>query len=114
MEVVQNYSEIRWQLMKDDSSKKIAEDTLTHPKYGTLLFLYAPNPNESTTIMTLGAYGSTIEGNIPQMFPTNLQYVYPPRDGTIYELIQIIAKLPPFYTDLVQLSISQTPIATST
>lgn len=111
MEVVQNYSKTRWDLMNNDDSREIAENTLTHPKYGTFLFLYAPEPNTAITLMTLGAYGSTMEGSVPQKFPANLQYVYPPQnEGKMLDLISMISKLPPFYTTRVQLSIARTPL----
>ncbi|MGI0048851.1 MAG: nucleoside deaminase, partial [Nitrososphaera sp.] len=87
MEVVQNYSKTRWNLLNDPETSSIAANTLTHPKYGTFLYLYAPDPDTSTTLMAFGAYGSTMEGPIPHVFPTNLQYVYPPKAGDISDVM---------------------------
>ncbi|MEG4167518.1 MULTISPECIES: nucleoside deaminase [unclassified Microcoleus] len=107
MNVTQFYATTRFELMNNED-KKIQEDAeqyLTHPKYGTFVFLYAPNPSDATTLMTLGAYGSTMEGPIPQVFPANFQYYYPPQDGSsIEELRSVMMKLPPFYTSTAQIS----------
>lgn len=108
MNVTQKYAHIRFELMEDIKTRDSAYQHLTHPKYGTFVFLYAPNPNDTTTIMTLGAYGSTMEGPIPQVFPSNFQYFNPPLEGTIEELTSAIMNLPPFYTKLAQVSIAQT------
>ncbi len=113
MEVVQNYSKIRWDLMNDPETREVTKNTLTHPKYGTFLYLYAPDPDTTTTLMSLGAYGSTMEGPIPQIFPTNLQYVYPPKNGKMVDVMTMMSKLPPFYTTLAKVSISQTPVNTN-
>lgn len=54
--------------------------------------------------MTLGAYGSMMEGAIPANFPPNLQYYHPPLEGSVVELREVMMKLPPFYRELVQVS----------
>lgn len=107
MNVTRSYALTRFALMDDNDTREAATDYLTHPKYGTFVFLYAPSPNDTTTIMTLGAYGSTMEGPVPQTFPANLQYYRPPLDGTVEELRSVIMNLPPFYTELVQLSVME-------
>lgn len=107
MNVTQYYAITRFNLMNDAATRTEAENYLTHPKYGTFVFLNAPDPNDSTTIMTLGAYGSTMEGSIPQMFPANFQYYGQPLIGTEAELRNVIMNLPPFYTQLAQLSVMQ-------
>ena len=61
MNVTQSYAITRHGMMDDKDTRQSATEYLTHPKYGTFVFLYAPNPKDSTTIMTLGAYGSTME-----------------------------------------------------
>jgi tRNA(Arg) A34 adenosine deaminase TadA len=105
MNVTRSYAISRFELMDDAETQKDAINYLTHPKYGTFVFLYAPSPSEATTVMTLGAYGSTMEGSVPQTFPANFQYYYPPQDGsTIQELRSVIMNLPPFYTQLAQIS----------
>ena len=109
MEVVQNYSNIRWNLMNNYETRSVTENTLTHPKYGTFLYLYAPDPDTTTTLMSLGAYGSTMEGPVPQIFPTNLQYVHPPKNGKMFDIITMMSKFPPFYNTIAKFTISQTP-----
>ncbi|HYO71209.1 MAG TPA: nucleoside deaminase [Archangium sp.] len=109
MEVTREYAKIRWGLMNDESTRAEAENYLSVPKYGTFVFLYAPEPNAPVGIMTLGAYGSTMEGPVPQVFPTNLQYVVGPRSGSTLELTQVICNLPPLYTELVQIAIAPSP-----
>lgn len=107
MNVTQNYARIRFELMNDAATKEDAKKYLTYPKHGTFVFLHAPNPNSTTTIMTLGAYGSTIAGKVPQIFPANFQYYCPPHEGTIKELRSVIMNLPPFYNDLAPLSVME-------
>jgi cytosine deaminase len=77
---------------------------LTHPKYGTFVFLYSPDPNTPQGVMTLGAYGSTMEGPIPQSFPSNLQYVLLPEGATQAAVAELAMNLPPFYTTSVQVA----------
>lgn len=110
MEVTQAYAQIRWNLMCSDA-RRATVDHLTVPKYGTFVFLHAPDPNTATGIMTLGAYGSTMEGPIPQSFPTNLQYAHAPHSGTLLELTEVIGDLPPLYSQFVQIAIGQSPAA---
>jgi cytosine deaminase len=98
MNLVQDYSKIRFNLVNNPDTTAEARKSLTHPKYGTFVFLYAPSPNDLLTLKDLGAYGSTMEGAIPQTVPSNFQYYYPPREGTIAELLALIAVMPPFYT----------------
>ncbi|MDH3825524.1 MAG: nucleoside deaminase [Nitrosopumilus sp.] len=107
MDVVQNYSKIHWSLINNDTTRDIAEKSLIHPRYGTFLFLYAPDPNAATTIMDLGAHSFMMYRSISENHPSNLQYVNPPRNGTVSDLISLISNLPPFYTAQVGLSVSQ-------
>jgi cytosine deaminase len=69
MEVTQAYAQIRWTLMNSEETRDATTEYLTVPKYGTFLFLHAPDPHSAVGLMTLGAYGSTMEGPIPQVFP---------------------------------------------
>lgn len=109
MNVTRMYALTRYELMDDIASRQEAQQHLTHPKYGTFVFLHAPNPHEPNTIMTLGAYGSTMEGPLPESTIPNLQYLLPPLEGSIDELHSVISSLPPFYTDLVNIRIE--PVA---
>jgi len=106
MEVTRTYAHIRWALMNDGnpSVREQAGDVLTHPKYGTFVFLYSPDPNTPQGVMTLGAYGSTMEGPIPQSFPSNLQYVLLPEGATQAAVAELAMNLPPFYTTSVQVA----------
>ncbi|MGF6394009.1 nucleoside deaminase [Pseudomonas plecoglossicida] len=109
METTRNYAIMRWTLMNDADPvvRQQANDYLTHPKYGTFVFLYIPDPSSSQAVMTFGAYGSTMEGAVPQSFPSNLQYVLLPEGTTAQEVAQLALNLPPFYTQSVQVAPSQ-------
>ena len=109
MEVTRAYAHTRWVLMnhRDASVREQAGNVLTHPKFGTFVFLYAPDPSTPQGLMTLGAYGSTMEGPIPETFPSNLQYVLLPEDVSPSELSEMAMNLPPFYTTSVQVAPAQ-------
>jgi cytosine deaminase len=106
MEVTRTYSSIRWNLMNDPDPevRRQAETCLTHPKFGTFVFLYAPNPSTPQGLMALGAYGSTMEGAIPQVFPSSLQFALLPENSTSSALANCAMSLPPFYKTGVQVS----------
>jgi len=106
LELTRAYAHIRWVLMnhQDKSVREQAGDVLTHPKYGTFVSLYAPDPNTPQGLMMMGAYGSTMEGPIPDTFPSNLQYVLLPQDVTQAEVSEMAMRLPPFYTTSVQVA----------
>lgn len=106
MEVTRSYAHVRWVLMndRDKSVRDHASDVLTHPKFGTFVFLYAPDPSTPQGLMTLGAYGSTMEGPIPDTFPSNLQYVLLPEGASRGDVSELAMKLPPFYTTSVQVA----------
>lgn len=75
---------------------------LCHPKYGS--FIYRKKPIVSPgTLMNMGAYGSTMEGEIPNGKP--LQYIEDSNPGD--EVQDFINQMPPFYTQTVQIKISQ-------
>jgi tRNA(Arg) A34 adenosine deaminase TadA len=109
MELTRSYAHIRWVLMNSPNSsvRDQAANALTHPKFGTFIFLYLPDPNTPQGVMTLGAYGSTMEGPIPQSYPSNLQYVLLPAGATNATIAQRAMSLPPFYTKGVQVDPTQ-------
>ena len=109
LELTRAYAHIRWVLMnhRDKSVREQAGDVLTHPKYGTFVSLYSPDPNTPQGLMTMGAYGSTMEGPIPDTFPSNLQYVLLPQDVSHAEVSEMAMRLPPFYTTSVQVAPTQ-------
>lgn len=109
MEVTRSYAHLRWVLMnhQDKSVRDQAGAVLTHPKYGTFVFLYSPDPNTPQGLMAMGAYGSTMEGPIPDSFPSNLQYVLLPEDVSPADVSEMAMRLPPFYTTSVQVAPAQ-------
>lgn len=109
METTRGYAVMRWTLMNDPDPEVRAQagQYLTHPKYGTFVFLYAPDPTTPQAVMALGAYGSTMEGEVPQSYPSNLQYVLLPGNTTPQALSTLAQDLPPFYTESVQVGPAQ-------
>lgn len=105
MNVTQAYATTRFDLMDDRATNAVAKATLTSPKYGTFVFLNAPDPYPASTLVDLGGYGSTVESAPPN--PGNFQYFDPPRRGSITALAQVIAALPPLYSQLVKISPQQ-------
>ena len=84
--------------------KRYWDKKSTHPKYGTFVFLFAPDPKLPESLLDFGAYGSTMEGPIPQVFPSNLQYVALRPGVSVDTLARMVGRLRPFYTTDVQLS----------
>ena len=107
MNVAQTYSTVRFGLVDDPTTSAVTQQTITSPKFGTFVWLYAPDPTVSTTIEDLGAYGSTVESALPQTQPSNFQYYLPPRNGTAAQLQQVIDSLPPLYSQLIKISPQQ-------
>lgn len=91
----QAYARTRYRLFNDPTTHEQARATLTQPRYGTFVWLRAPDPGAFTTTKDLGAYGSTIG----QASPGNFQYYLPPRTGSMELLRRQISLLPPFYTE---------------
>jgi tRNA(Arg) A34 adenosine deaminase TadA len=106
LEVTRAYAHVRWVLMnhRDKSVREQAGNVLTHPKYGTFVSLYSPDPSTPQGLMTMGAYGSTMEGPIPQSFPSSLQYVLLTEGASQAEVSELAMRLPPFYTTGVQVA----------
>lgn len=94
MECVRLYTGLRHALEAAGCAE--AGKYLPHPKYGTLLMAHGPAP-DARGFMTLGAYGSTMEGPLPADNPRQWQFVLPrvPQD----ELYAMTAALPPLYRD---------------
>lgn len=113
MEVTRKYANVRWTLLNssEEATRKLAEVSLTHPRYGTFVYLFAPNPKEPESLLNLGAYGSTMEGPVPRIFPANLQYYALQSDNSHETVARMATRLPPFYTTDVQVSPMQVPIA---
>lgn len=109
MAMTRGYAVMRWTLMNDPDPAVRAEAAhyLTHPKCGTFVYLYAPDPATAEAVMEFGAYGSTMEGPVPQSYPSNLQYVLLPPGTTAQTVAQLAQRLPPYYTQHVQMAPSQ-------
>lgn len=108
MAVLQGYSITRFDLVNNPATSAIAQKTITSPKYGTFVWLEAPDPAATTTIEDLGAYGSAVEGKLPgQTAATNFQFYDPPANGTVDQLRQVIAGLPPLYSQLIAINPQQ-------
>ncbi|MFJ4445689.1 nucleoside deaminase [Pseudomonas sp. NPDC089422] len=109
METTRSYAALRWSLMNhaDPRVRNEALEHLTHPRHCTFVMLVFPDPTGSEAVMTLGAYGSTVERNTAPSFPPSLQYVLLPAGRTRREIAELAQNLPPFYTHNVQVSPSQ-------
>ena len=97
MTTVQNYSKLRFALVNNPETTAIAQKSLSNPKYGTFVFLYAPDGFSTKTLKDLGAYGSTMEGPIPVTSPSNFQFYENPLIGNVEDLKALIGAMPPFY-----------------
>lgn len=100
MRATRMYAELRYDIAKRGSLDSLKY--LCHPKYGTFIYKFKPLVN-SRTLMNLGAYGSTMEGEIPDL--RQLQYIQDAEPGD--QLYTFINRMPPFYTDIVKISISK-------
>lgn len=104
MTTVQNYSKLRFSLINDPETSASAQQSLSNPKYGTFVFLYAPDGFDTNTLKDMGAYGSTMEGPIPVTSPSNFQFYNDPQVGTFENLQTLIAAMPPLYKELVKIT----------
>lgn len=96
MTVIQNYSRLLFQLINTAATSSLAQQTLTNPKYGTFIYLYAPSADDTTTLKDMGAFGSSMAGDIPATEPSNLQFYEDPSNNII-GLRNLIAAMPPIY-----------------
>ncbi|MDR7277057.1 cytosine deaminase [Catenuloplanes atrovinosus] len=106
LESTRDYAQLRWNLMNDSdrSVRDTAAATLTHAKYCTFVHLVAPDPSRAAGVMTFGAYGSTMEGAVPQAFPSSFQYIRTPAGVTDFDIASLAARMPPFYCQDVELA----------
>ena len=102
--VIQAYSQTRFNLTNSSSTHDIALKSLTSAKYGTFVFLNAPSPRVATSFADLGAYGLTVGTKAPVLDPSPFQYFEPPLSGTVSELRKVIAAMPPLYSQLVAIN----------
>jgi cytosine deaminase len=103
LETTREYALMRWNLMNDSNPATRAEarGCLTHARYCTFVHLIAPDPSTAQAVMTFGAYGSTMEGPMPRVFPSSFQYAQLPNGVAEEDVARLAAALPPFYTTSV-------------
>ena len=101
MTTVQNYSKLRFALVNNPETTALAQKSLSNPKYGTFVFLYAPDGFSTNTLKDMGAYGSSMEGPIPVTSPSNFQFYEDPQVGTFEDLKTLISAMPPLYGPLL-------------
>jgi cytosine deaminase len=96
MTVIQNYSRLLFKLINNVETSSQAQQSLTNSKFGTFVYLYAPSADDTTTLKDMGAFGSSMAGDIPVITPSNLQYFDDPQNNII-GLRSLIAAMPPIY-----------------
>jgi cytosine deaminase len=84
---------------------------LGHPKYGTFVFLLGPD-DSAASLIDLGAYGSTMEGPLPQDNPNQFQYWN--ASMAPIALSAYCAGLPPLYRDVIKVDPVQVAVARQT
>ncbi|MFZ9301362.1 MAG: nucleoside deaminase [Chitinophagaceae bacterium] len=97
MTTLQNYSKLRFALVNNPITTLLAQKSLSSPKFGTFVFLYAPDGFSTNTLKDMGAYGSSMEGPIPVVSPSNFQFYENPLIGTFEDLKALISAMPPLY-----------------
>ena len=96
--VTRNYAQLRYNLRDSLGDEKVLP-YLGHPKYGTFVFSHGPDES-SHSLIELGAYGSTMEGALPEENPNSFQYGVPTIAQT--ELDAYCQKLPPLYSSEIK------------
>ncbi len=96
MECTRQYAQLRYKLMHgaSDEAQTEVRQYLAHPKVGTFVFARGPDGG-AASFMNLGAYGSTMEGALPENNPTQFQYVLPQQAPQ--ELQALCDRMPTFY-----------------
>lgn len=93
MNFVQSYFRTRFMLMGDPDSNEYAKKYLTTPKYGTLVFLRALDPDAATSVKDIGIYDLSIEGEAYEPQTGNWQYYLPPTSGSEEEFLGLIKQM---------------------
>lgn len=94
MNTVRQYAQFRYASFNTESSKPEATTYLTAPENGTVVWLRAPSPGLTTTVKDLGAYASSAGTETGG----NFFYYDDPLSGTIEQLYEEIAIMPPYYS----------------
>jgi len=102
MEATRQYAQLRYHLMHKASEAQRAEVRryLAHPKEGTFVFRRGPGA-AAHDIMDMGAYGSTMEGPLPES--NRQQWLFVQGQQTEAALNALCVALPPFYVNEVGL-----------
>ena len=100
MNTTQSYARRRYELFNNPQTHEGAKQTLASPEHGAFIWLHAPDPDIASTLKDLGAFGSSMGEQTPGGF----QFYEPPLRGGYPELLEQIAYLPPYYTELVDIS----------
>ncbi len=108
LRVTRAYAERRFSLREQDRDyppDQWSTRYLTQPGYGAFVYRDAPDPQDARTILSFGAYGSTMAGPIPAGYERNFLY-YRLRGGVSQaDIDKTIAALPPFYTQTVKMEL---------
>jgi len=105
MECTRQYAQLRYELMAgaantDPALQEEIKSYLGHPKHGTFVLAVGPD-NSAASFMTLGAYGSTMEGALPENNPAQFQYVRPAMAEDA--LLALCEAMPPLYRKLIRI-----------
>lgn len=100
MNTTQSYARRRYELFNDPLTHQGARATLTSPEHGAFIWLHAPDSDIASTLKDLGAFGSSMGEQTPGGF----QFYEAPVRGSYPDLLEQIAFLPPYYTQLVDIS----------
>ena len=102
MECTRQYAQLRFELMANAAPtlQEEIKSYLGHPKHGTFVLAIGPD-DSAASFMTLGAYGSTMEGALPENNPAQFQYVRPAMAQDA--LLALCDAMPPLYRKLIRI-----------
>lgn len=100
MECTRQYAQLRHRLMhgRNETEQREIRAYLAHPKHGSFVFARGPGAT-AESYMDLGAWGSTMEGPVPEANPAPFLYVLPRMAPS--DLDALCAALPPLYRELI-------------
>ncbi len=103
MECTRRYAQLRYTLMlgASEAAREEVRSYLAHPREGTFVFARGPDAS-AHSFMNLGAYGSTMEGPLPEYNQDQFQYVQPTVSAA--ELAAMCKRMPPLYRDVIRIN----------
>lgn len=106
MECTRQYAQLRYELMAgaEPALQEEIKSYLGHPKHGTFVLAIGPD-DSAASFMNLGAYGSTMEGALPENNPAQFQYVRPAMGQ--HGLHTLCGAMPPLYRHLIKVRPNQ-------